>query len=157
MHSRQAIRPMQARRCSSAAIAWAATKGPGRGGGGWGAPALSLRKTELTKEQIIETVTCGRPGTGMPFFVRGSYDTTKCYEMTRQDVADRMPPEANVFLRPNEIEAVADYVLAHVKGKGEPNYDECLAFFGEGSRVCNIYKEAGHAAAPSDQNEKAKP
>ena len=41
--------------------------------------------------------------------------------------------------------------------KGEPNYDECLAFFGEGSRVCNIYKEAGHAAAPSDQNEKAKP
>ncbi|MCS3450427.1 c-type cytochrome [Bradyrhizobium pachyrhizi] len=129
----------------------------GNGGGGYGGDALSLRKTELTREQIIETVTCGRPGTGMPFFVRGSYDTTKCYEMTRQDVADRMPPEANVFLRPNEIEAVADYVLARVKGKGEPTYDECIAFFGDGSRVCNIYKEAGHAAAPSDQSEKAKP
>ena len=129
----------------------------GNGGGGYGGDALSLRKTELTREQIIETVRCGRPGTGMPFFVRGSYDTTKCYEMTRQDVADRMPPEANVFLRPNEIEAVADYVLARVKGKGEPTYDECIAFFGDGSRVCNIYKEAGHAAAPSDQSEKAKP
>ncbi len=129
----------------------------GNGGGGYGGDALSLRKTELTREQIVETVSCGRPGTGMPFFVRGAYDATKCYEMTRQDVGDRMPPEANVFLRPNEIEAVADYVLAHVKGKGEPTYDECVAFFGEGSRVCNIYKEAGHAAAPSDHNDKAKP
>jgi mono/diheme cytochrome c family protein len=129
----------------------------GNGGGGYGGDALSLRKTELTREQIIETVTCGRPGTGMPFFVRGSYDTTKCYEMTRQDAGGQMPPEANVFLRPNEIEAVADYVLAHVKGRGEPNYDECVAFFGDGSRVCNIYKDAGQAAAPSDQNDKAKP
>ncbi|MBA1779296.1 cytochrome c, partial [Escherichia coli] len=85
---------------------------------------------------------------------RGSYDTMKCYGMSRQDAGGQMPPEANVFLRPNEIEAVADYVLAHVKGKGEPNYDECIAFFGDGSRVCNIYKEAGHAAAPSDQSEK---
>ena len=35
----------------------------GNGGGGYGGDALSLRKTELTREQIIETVTCGRPGT----------------------------------------------------------------------------------------------
>ena len=76
--------------------------------------------------------------------------------MTRQEAGDQMPPEANVFLRPNEIEAVADYVLAHIKGKGDPTYAECTAFFGDGSRVCNIYKEAGHAAAPSDANDKAK-
>lgn len=129
----------------------------GNGGGGYGGDALSLRKTELTREQIIETVSCGRPGTGMPFFVRGSYDTVKCHGMSRQDAGDQMPPEANVFLRQNEIEAVADYVLAHVKGKGEPTYAECIAFFGDGSRVCNVYKEAGHAAAPSDQTDKAKP
>ena len=34
----------------------------GNGGGGYGGDALSLRKTELTREQIIETVGCGRPG-----------------------------------------------------------------------------------------------
>ena len=38
----------------------------GNGGGGYGGDALSLRKTELTREQIIETVSCGRPGTAMP-------------------------------------------------------------------------------------------
>ena len=30
----------------------------GNGGGGYGGDALSLRKTELTREQIIETVGC---------------------------------------------------------------------------------------------------
>lgn len=125
----------------------------GNGGGGYGGDALSLRKTEMTKEQIIETVSCGRPGTGMPFFVRGAYDTTKCYDMNRQDVGDKMPPEATAFLRPNDIAAVADYVIAHIKGKGEPNAEDCVAFFGDTSRVCDVYKKqqpppAGAAASP---------
>src|ERR1700749_765828 len=64
----------------------------GNGGGGYGGDALSLRKTELTKEQIVETVECGRPGTGMPFFMRGAYDTTKCYDMDREQVGAQKPP-----------------------------------------------------------------
>jgi hypothetical protein len=112
----------------------------GHGGGGYGGDALSLRKTELTREQIIETVACGRPGTGMPFFARGSYDTIKCYDMNRQDVGKDIPPEGGMFLRPGDIDAVTDYVVAHIKGKGEPNYDECIAFFGNTSRVCDVHK-----------------
>src|SRR3981189_20845 len=96
----------------------------GNGGGGYGGDALSLRKTELTREQIIETVDCGRPGTGMPFFIRGAYDAVKCYDMNRQDAGAQMPPEANTFLRPNDIGAVADYVFAYIKRKGEPNNSE---------------------------------
>ena len=119
----------------------------GNGGGGYGGDALSLRKTELTREQIIETVSCGRPGTGMPFFMRGAYDTTKCYGMSRQDVGNQMPSEANVFLREPDIEAVADYVIAHIKGKGEPNYAECVDFFGSTSHVCDLYKT--QTAAPA--------
>ena len=119
----------------------------GNGGGGYGGDALSLRKTELTREQIIETVSCGRPGTGMPFFVRGAYDTSKCYGMDRQEAGSNMPPEATTFLRPNDIAAVADYVLAHIKGKGEPNAEQCVAFFGDTSRVCDIYKKQQEAPA----------
>src|SRR5712671_7863617 len=121
----------------------------GNGGGGYGGDALSLRKTELTREQIIETVGCGRPGTGMPFFIRGAYDTIKCYDMNRQDAGSQMPPEANTFLRPNDIEAVADYVIVHIKGKGEPNYAECVSFFGDTSRVCDIYKTQAEPTANS--------
>jgi mono/diheme cytochrome c family protein len=112
----------------------------GNGGGGYGGDALSLRKTELNREQIIETVGCGRPGTAMPFFTRGAYDEVKCHGMNRQDAGTLMPPEAGMFLRPKDIEAVADYVIAHIKGAGEPNYAECVSFFSSGSRVCDIYK-----------------
>jgi mono/diheme cytochrome c family protein len=119
----------------------------GNGGGGYGGDALSLRTTELTREQIMETVSCGRPGTGMPFFIRGAYDTTKCYDMNRQEVGNQIPPEANTFLRPSDIEAVADYVLAHIKGKGEPKYGECIDFFGNTSRVCDVYKTQATPAA----------
>jgi hypothetical protein len=121
----------------------------GHGGGGYGGDALSLRKTELTRDQIIETVACGRPGTGMPYFARGAYDATKCYEMTRQDVADRMPPEGGTFLRTPDIEAVADYVIANIKGKGEPTYAECVSFFGNTSRVCDVYKAGSEPSAKS--------
>ena len=112
----------------------------GNGGGGYGGDVLSLRKSQLTRELIIETVGCGRPGTGMPFFIRGAYDTVKCYDMNRADVGDQIPPESATFLRPNDIAAVADYVIAHIKGKGEPSYAECLSFFSDSSRVCNVYK-----------------
>ena len=101
---------------------------------------MSLRKTELTREQIMETVECGRPGTGMPFFTRGAYDSVKCYGMNRQEIGAQIPPEANVFLRQQDMEAVANYVLAHIKGKDEPNYSECIDFFGNASRVCDVYK-----------------
>jgi Cytochrome C oxidase, cbb3-type, subunit III len=117
----------------------------GNGGGGYGGDALSLRRTELARDQIIETISCGRPATGMPFFVRGAYDTVKCYEMTRQDIGEHIPPEGGVFLRAADIEIVADYVLTHIKGKGEPNYDECVSFFGNTSRVCDIYKASSPA------------
>jgi mono/diheme cytochrome c family protein len=112
----------------------------GDGGGGYGGGALSLRKTELTRDQIIETVGCGRPGTGMPFFTRGAYDEVKCYDMNRQDAGAQMPPEGGTFLRPKDIEAVADYVIAHIKGAGEPTYAQCVTFFASASRVCDVYK-----------------
>ncbi|MGB8401442.1 c-type cytochrome [Bradyrhizobium sp.] len=122
----------------------------GNGGGGYGGDALSLRKTELTRELIIETIGCGRPGTGMPFFLRGAYDTIKCYGALQADMAGNMPPEAGSFLRGNDIEAVADYVLAHIKGRSEPTYAECIGFFSQESRACNVYK-TDSAASPENK------
>jgi mono/diheme cytochrome c family protein len=129
----------------------------GNGGGGYGGDALSLRKTELTRDQIMETVGCGRPGTGMPFFVRGAYDEMKCHGMNRQDAGAQMPPEGGTFLRPKDIEAVADYVIAHIKGAGEPTYAECISFFSSSSRVCDVYKtetqKPDHATASTGKSQ----
>ncbi|MBV8095734.1 MAG: c-type cytochrome [Acetobacteraceae bacterium] len=128
----------------------------GGGGGGYGGAALSLRATQLTRDQIIETVTCGRPGTGMPYFKRNVYETKECYGLNKQDLGDNMPPGPPTFLRPNEIAAVADYVMADVKGKGEPTYAQCVDFFGQSSRVCNVYKEGGHGEPGEGKAEPSK-
>jgi mono/diheme cytochrome c family protein len=113
----------------------------GNGGGGYGGDALSLRATELTREQIIEVVSCGRPGTGMPAFVRDAYAGYECYGgMTKKDLEDSTLAAPKTYLRPADVASVADYVIASIKGKGEPTYEQCIAFFGEGSRVCNTYR-----------------
>ena len=130
-------------------------KWSGVGGGGYGGAALSLRATQLSKEQIVEIVTCGRPGTGMPHFTADPYRDKGCYGLGTADVKDIMPPEANLVLRPPEIGAVADYVLANIKGKGDPTLADCTAYFGDTSRVCDIYRphDAGgpkaHHAMPT--------
>lgn len=119
----------------------------GDGGGGYGGDALSLRKSALTREQIIEVLKCGRPGTGMPYHLRGAYEGDGCYGLKREDLGKDMPIEALAFLRPSEIEAVTDYVIAKVQHRGEPSYGDCEAFFGNGARTCNTYKSATTAPA----------
>lgn len=124
----------------------------GDGGGGYGGAALSLRKTELEKQQIMETVRCGRPGTGMPYFSRDSYPSDgppQCYNLTSEEAQSMHVAQANVFLRPEEIEVVAEYVISSLKGKGAPNLADCVTFFGEDSKACDVYKGGGHHALPT--------
>ena len=119
-------------------------KWTGAGGGGYGGAALSLRATELSRDDIVQIVRCGRPGTGMPHFTADPYKDGACYGLKDDDVKDMRPPNANVVLRPAEVEGVADYVVATIKGRGEPTLADCTAFFGTASRVCDIYQP--HAA-----------
>jgi mono/diheme cytochrome c family protein len=124
-------------------------KWDGSGGGGYGGDALSLRRTQLDREQIIMTVECGRPGTGMPYHLRGAYDdpNKSCYGMDKREDGVQLPPEPTAYLRTDDIMAVVNYVIDTIKGKGQTTYAECTAFWGAGSRVCNIYQSAGHEAA----------
>jgi len=127
-------------------------KWSGGGGGGYGGAALSLRATELSHDDIVQIVTCGRPGTGMPHFTADPYQDGSCYGLKADDVKDIMPPNANLVLRPPEIEEVANYVVANIKGKGEPTLSDCVAFFGDGSRVCDVYRpktEGSHHSMPT--------
>jgi mono/diheme cytochrome c family protein len=132
-------------------------KWSGVGGGGYGGAALSLRKTELSRDDIITTVTCGRPGTGMPHFTPDPYGDRKCYGLSKDDVKDMMPPAANVVLHQADIEAVADYVISQIKGKGDPTLEDCQTFFGTQSRVCGIYQPGGSSAQAGGGNAEAAP
>lgn len=84
----------------------------------------------------------------MPHFDAGAYDDGRCYGLKKSDLpSDRMPPEPDHPLRPEEIKAVTGYVVTSIKGKGPPNLADCQAFFGTASRVCDIFKSNGGDAA----------
>jgi hypothetical protein len=88
----------------------------------------------------------------MPYHLRGAYDDGKCYGgLTKAQLGGNIPPEPAHYLRPADIAAVADYVVTHLKGKGDPTFEECQAFFGTHGRVCDTYPKAAqptNTAAP---------
>jgi hypothetical protein len=43
------------------------------------ARAANLHETRLDREQLIEVIACGRPGTEMPRFDKYAYEDTDCY------------------------------------------------------------------------------
>ena len=116
-------------------------KWDGSGDQGYGGNALSLRVTELTEEQFIEVVKCGRIGTGMPYHDKFAYTDKRCFDTTREELGNDTPPIANEYLQPREITAVMKYVFARMKGHGEKgSYDDCLDFWGKETKQCDQFK-----------------
>ncbi len=114
----------------------------GGGGGGYGGAALSLRETEMDRELLIEVIKCGRPATRMPYHVRGAYKSVDCYDgSTKADFGDDFPPKAAKLLRDEQIEAVTDYLIAKLQGQGDATYEQCIDFWGEGSKQCASMKK----------------
>ena len=103
---------------------------------------MSLRTTQLTREQVAEVVKCGRPGTNMPYHDRFSYTDKRCYGMTREQLGKDMPPGANnEYLSPRDVDAVVRYLFARVVGKGPSTYEDCIDFWGKDTRQCDAMKK----------------
>jgi hypothetical protein len=104
-------------------------------GGGHGA-AVSLRNTELTLNEIINVIKCGRPGTGMPYFLRKAYKEEKCYDTTFEDYDEtNRPVFSQKFLSLKQIEAVSIFVSEVLQNKKlDKNY--CEYFYEKGSKSC---------------------
>ncbi len=107
----------------------------GKGGGGYGA-GVSLRDMKLTLDEIINVIKCGRPGTGMPYFLRKAYKEEKCYDTTFKDYDDHYRPlSSKRFLSSKQIEAVSIFVKEVLHGK-ELDKNYCEFFYEAGSKVC---------------------
>ena len=92
--------------------------GDGRGDPRSPGRAANLHETHLTRDQLIEVIACGRPGTEMPHFDKYAYEDTDCYGLKGKNLGDdsaRDPHSTSLTKR--EIEAVTDYILAKFVGK----------------------------------------
>jgi len=112
----------------------------GDGGPGYGGAAISLRTTQLDREQLIKLIKCGRPGTNMPYFDRKAYKNDDCYGLTFADFADdenNRPLKAKKYLNDRQINAVVDFVAAELQGKAVTKA-YCEKYFGGPTRECEL-------------------
>jgi mono/diheme cytochrome c family protein len=93
-------------------------EGDGRGDPRSPGKAANLHETKLDRDQLIQVITCGRPGSEMPHFDKYAYEDTPCYGLSKEQVGQNMPPVPHsTSLNQREIAAVADYILATFVGK----------------------------------------
>ena len=80
--------------------------------------APDLHKTRLDREQLIEVIACGRPGSEMPHFDKYAYEDKSCYGLSAAELGKNVPPDPHsTSLTKREITALADYVLTSFVGK----------------------------------------
>lgn len=100
----------------------------------------NLRETALTREQLLETIRCGRPGTPMPYHDPLAYNETACFGLPLGEEVEGT--EQGVELTPEQIENLATYLAEAVKGAGPVGLDACAIYHG-GNRdhsVCRWYR-----------------
>ena len=99
--------------------------------------AANLRGNSLARDQLIEVISCGIPGTPMPHFDELAYTDKRCYDMTEAELGSRTPSQPHsTTLQRREIEVLADYLLAKIIRRGPVTRAECEETFGEGARSC---------------------
>ena len=92
--------------------------GDGRGDPRSPGRAANLHETHLSRDQLIEVIGCGRPGTEMPHFDKYAYEDTDCYGLKGKNLGnDAARDPHSTSLTKREIDAVTDYILAKFVGK----------------------------------------
>ena len=92
--------------------------GDGRGDPRSPGKAPDLHKTRLDRDQMIEVITCGRPGSEMPHFDKYAYEDKSCYGLSAAELGKSLPPDPHSTpLNKREIAALVDYLLATFVGK----------------------------------------
>ena len=92
--------------------------GDGRGDPRSPGKAPDLHATKLDRDQLIEVIRCGRPGSQMPHFDKYAYEARECYGLSAAELGQQIPPDPHsTSLTKREVEVLADYILTTYKGR----------------------------------------
>ncbi|HTJ59170.1 MAG TPA: hypothetical protein VL418_16650 [Devosiaceae bacterium] len=79
----------------------------------------NFRAMTLDKPTLIMIISCGVPGTNMPYFDKFSYTDDRCYGQTAAQIGSQKPQQPLAdFLAKRDISVVADYLLQNFINKG---------------------------------------
>jgi mono/diheme cytochrome c family protein len=101
----------------------------------------NLRETTLDRQDLVMTIKCGRPGTGMPAFDRFAYSDGRCYGLKLADLraSGKRMPDPPATLQVREVEAIADFLAAKVVKQGAMDHAKCIEFWGSEVEACNEF------------------
>lgn len=104
--------------------------------------AANLRQTKLSRDQLIEVISCGIPGQAMPRFDDQAYAEKRCYNgVSEEALGQNLPPlPPGSMLQHREIEALVDFLQARIINRGPITREECIDALGErAARTCSQY------------------
>jgi hypothetical protein len=102
----------------------------------------NLRQSMLDRDTLVITIKCGRPGRGMPAFDKFAYSDGRCYGLKQADLKspERELPDPPATLQVREINAIADFMLAKIVGKGPMDQAKCVDYWGSNVEACAEFK-----------------
>jgi hypothetical protein len=101
----------------------------------------NLRETKLNRQDLVMTIKCGRPGTGMPAFDKFAYSDGRCYGLKQSDLrasGQRMPDPA-ATLQPREVDMILEFLTAKVVNQGPMSHAKCIEFWGSDVESCREF------------------
>lgn len=93
-----------------------------------GAAAL-LRESGLDAAGFIEIISCGIPGTPMPYHDSQAYKDDRCYGMVAADFEAGQEPDKGKSIKKDDIVNLVAYIMTSIQGKPAATYDDCAAWF----------------------------
>jgi len=100
----------------------------------------NLRTAKLDAAALKQTISCGRPGTGMPAFDEGAYKVRACNGQALGAPPGDLYPAPRT-LTPDEIDSIVTYLQARIIGKGRTiTKQECLFYYADQPDWCDEYK-----------------
>jgi mono/diheme cytochrome c family protein len=101
----------------------------------------NLRESTLDRQNLVLTIKCGRPGTGMPPFDRFAYSDGRCYGLKQADLraSGSHMPDPPATLQPREVDTIVDFLLAKIVKQGPMDRAKCIEFWGSEVEACSEF------------------
>lgn len=100
--------------------------------------AAKLRESQLDTQTLIDVISCGIPGTPMPYHNNQAYKKPEvCNGMTAADFEPADMPRKGKSIRPADIINLVAYIQTHVQGAGPTTLAQCQDYYGaSAAKIC---------------------
>ncbi len=106
-----------------------------------GAAAL-LRESGLDAQGFIEIISCGIPGTPMPYHDSQAYRDDRCFGQVMADFAEGEAPHKGKSIKKDDIANLTAYIMTSIQGKPKATFEDCAAWFEKSAeKACAFMKK----------------